>query len=78
MKRRTFIQSLGITSVLADPVWAQDKYPSKPVMWICPYAAGGNADSRSRQVAKVMGGLLGQPITLATLRERLSALPPAA
>ena len=64
MKRRTFIQSLGITSVLADPVWAQDKYPSKPVMWICPYAAGGNADSRSRQVAKVMGGLLGQPIII--------------
>jgi len=64
MKRRTFIQSLGITPLLADPVWAQDKYPSKPIMWVCPYAAGGNADSRSRQVAKVMGSLLGQPIII--------------
>ena len=27
-------------------------------------AAGGNADSRSRQVAKVMGSLLGQPIII--------------
>lgn len=41
---------------------AQDKYPSKPISWICPYAAGGGADSRSRQVAKVMGTLLGQSI----------------
>ncbi len=47
---------------LALPAFAQDKYPSKPINWICPYAAGGNADSRSRQVAKVMGTLLGQPI----------------
>ena len=41
---------------------AQEKYPSKPITWVCPYAAGGNADSRSRQVAKVMSTLLGQPI----------------
>ena len=49
---------------LATPLLAQaqDKYPSKPINWICPYAAGGNADSRSRQVAKVMSTLLGQPI----------------
>jgi tripartite-type tricarboxylate transporter receptor subunit TctC len=43
---------------------AQDKYPSKPITWVCPYAAGGNADSRSRQVAKVMGALLGQSIII--------------
>lgn len=43
---------------------AQDKYPSKAINWICPYAAGGNADSRSRQVAKVMSTLLGQPIII--------------
>ena len=64
MKRRTLIQSAGITALLADPAWAQEKYPSKPLTWICPYAAGGNADSRSRQVAKVMGSLLGQAIVI--------------
>ena len=37
---------------LALPVFAQDKYPSKSINWICPYAAGGNADTRSRLVAK--------------------------
>lgn len=49
---------------LAAPMLAQaqDKYPSKTINWICPYAAGGSADSRSRQMAKVMGSLLGQPI----------------
>ena len=51
-------------ATLAPAVWAQDKYPSKPITWFCPYAAGGNADSRSRQVAKVMGSLLGQPIII--------------
>ena len=64
MKRRTFIQSVGFSTVLAAAAWAQDKYPSKPITWICPYAAGGNADSRSRQVAKVMSTLLGQPIVI--------------
>jgi tripartite-type tricarboxylate transporter receptor subunit TctC len=64
MQRRSFIQSLGLSSLFASEVWAQDKYPGKPITWVCPYAAGGNADSRSRQVAKVMGGLLGQPIII--------------
>jgi len=43
---------------------AQEKYPSKPITWVCPYAAGGNADSRSRQVAKAMGAILGQTIII--------------
>jgi len=62
MKRRTLIQasaSIGLLPLLAQ---AQDKFPNKTITWICPYAAGGSADSRSRQVAKAMGTLLGQPI----------------
>jgi len=51
---------------LVVPAWAQaqDKFPSKAITWICPYAAGGNADSRSRQVAKAMTTVLGQPIII--------------
>lgn len=70
MKRRSLIQAAGAAvalpslSSLPSLVRAQDKYPSKPISWICPYAAGGNADQRSRQVAKVMGTLLGQPIII--------------
>ena len=67
MKRRDLLQhaTLGSVSVLLPSTfWAQDKYPSKPITWVCPYAAGGNADNRSRQVAKAMSALLGQPIVI--------------
>lgn len=64
MKRRSLIQAAGAAVALPSLAWAQDKYPSKAISWICPYAAGGNADQRSRQVAKVMGALLGQPIII--------------
>ncbi|WP_408597415.1 Bug family tripartite tricarboxylate transporter substrate binding protein [Limnohabitans sp.] len=62
MQRRTLLQATAGSALLPALAHAQDKYPSKPVLWVCPYAAGGNADSRSRQVAKAMGALLGQPI----------------
>jgi tripartite-type tricarboxylate transporter receptor subunit TctC len=64
MKRRSLLQASAISGLL--PAWtlAQDKYPNKPITWVCPYAAGGNADSRSRQVAKAMSAILGQPIII--------------
>ena len=67
MKRRTLIQAASASIALPGlslSAFAQDKYPSKAITWVCPYAAGGNADQRSRQVAKVMGALLGQPIII--------------
>mgnify|MGYP000326930093 CR=1 FL=1 len=54
MKRRTLIQATASASLLPHVAHAQEKYPSKPITWVCPYAAGGNADSRSRQVAKAI------------------------
>ena len=67
MKRRIFLQgsaaSAGI-ALIPGALLAQDKYPNKTITWICPYAAGGNADNRSRQVAKVMGQALGQTIII--------------
>lgn len=64
MKRRQLIQSAVSAALLPSLVQAQDKYPSKPITWVCPYAAGGNADSRSRQIAKAMSAILGQPIII--------------
>ena len=64
MQRRTLIQSAAALTLAPALVQAQEKYPSKPITWICPYAAGGNADSRSRQVAKAMSAILGQPIII--------------
>lgn len=62
MQRRTLLQASA--GLMVGPAWAQDNYPNRPITWICPYAAGGNADSRSRQVAKAMSALLGQPIVI--------------
>jgi tripartite-type tricarboxylate transporter receptor subunit TctC len=64
MQRRDLIQTAGLLAALPLLARADDKYPSKPIMWICPYGAGGNADSRSRQVAKIMAEILGQPILI--------------
>jgi tripartite-type tricarboxylate transporter receptor subunit TctC len=63
MKRRQLLQGAAAVAIPGVAL-AQDKYPSKTILWVCPYAAGGNADSRSRQVAKVMGTLLGQTIII--------------
>ena len=66
MKRRTLLQVSAVLAPSLATQWAQaqDKYPNKTINWICPYAAGGNADSRSRQVAKAMAAILGQPIII--------------
>ena len=65
MKRRIFLQgsaaSAGIV-LIPGALFAQDKYPNKTITWICPYAAGGSADNRARQLAKVMSQVLGQTI----------------
>ncbi len=62
MKRRTLLSVAAGSAVLPQFSLAQDKYPSKLITWICPYAAGGGADTRSRQVAKLMQTTLGQVI----------------
>jgi tripartite-type tricarboxylate transporter receptor subunit TctC len=61
MKRRSLLAA-ATASALPSLSWAQDKYPSKLITWICPYAAGGGADNRSRQIARAMQTLLGQTI----------------
>ena len=62
MQRRHLMSAAAGAALL--PAWAraQDKYPSKLITWVCPYAAGGGADNRSRQVAKLMQATLGQTI----------------
>lgn len=64
MKRRTLLTATAGTALLPHLAMAQDKYPSKLISWICPYGAGGNADNRSRQLARVMQGILGQNIII--------------
>ena len=64
MKRRNFIRAGSLVAVLPSFAFSQEKYPSKTITWICPYGAGGSADQRSRQLARLMSAALGQPIVI--------------
>jgi tripartite-type tricarboxylate transporter receptor subunit TctC len=54
--------ALTMLSIFQGVAQAQDSYPNKPINFIVPYAAGGGADSRSRQMAQKMSVILKQPI----------------
>ncbi len=59
MKRRYLIQAAaGMAAMPAGALFAQNKYPSKTITWIVGYSAGGNADLRSRAMARAMGEVM--------------------
>ena len=43
---------------------AQEAWPSKPIRWVVPYAAGGTSDILSRRIAHKLSERLGQPILI--------------
>jgi tripartite-type tricarboxylate transporter receptor subunit TctC len=49
---------------LPGPVFAQEKYPSKPVNLIVGYPAGGTTDLSARTLASAAGKTLGQPVVI--------------
>ena len=63
MKRRTFSQSAALAA-FALPVWAQDKWPSKPVTYIVPFPAGGTTDILARLIGQKLGPVLGTTIVI--------------
>ncbi|HEX2217137.1 MAG TPA: tripartite tricarboxylate transporter substrate binding protein [Xanthobacteraceae bacterium] len=64
MKRWSLLIVPTLLIALAGPLAAQDKYPSKPIKIIVPYAPGGGTDITARIVAEEMKKTLGQPILI--------------
>ena len=45
MRRRVFVQSaIALGAAATFPSKAQQKYPSKPIKFVVPFAAGGGGD----------------------------------
>jgi len=67
IQRRRFLRAgaaLAAAALYPGAASAQDKWPSKPVRWIIPYAAGGFADLRARQLGQQLGKALGTVIVV--------------
>ena len=59
---RRSVLLLAAAALLPLSAHAQDRWPSKPIRWIAPYAAGGFADIRARKLAVDLAKNLGQPV----------------
>ena len=52
----------ALAVLAASAAYAQDNYPSRPVLLTHGFAAGGNSDTISRVVAEPLAARLGQPV----------------
>ena len=60
MQRRTLLKSTPALLGLPGRARAQAAYPTKPIRYIVPVAAGGGSDLVGRTVAERWGKALGQ------------------
>jgi tripartite-type tricarboxylate transporter receptor subunit TctC len=61
-KRRALLTAAPLLLGAPNLVFAQDKYPNKPIRYIIPVAAGGGSDLVGRTVMERLGRELGQAI----------------
>ena len=65
MRRRDFIEvALATGMVSAIPAWAQQKYPSKPIKFVVPFAAGGGGDVVARMLAQRLTERVNIPVVV--------------
>ncbi|MDB5371712.1 MAG: Tripartite-type tricarboxylate transporter, receptor component TctC [Belnapia sp.] len=63
-RRRLLAAPLLAPALLATPVLAQDRFPSRPVRLIIPVAVAGVTDIVGRVLADAMSPLLGRPVVV--------------
>ena len=60
MRRIAFLVLVTLAlGLLAAPVPAQEKYPSRPIDFVCTWGTGGGADAMARQISMLAQPLLG-------------------
>ena len=67
MKLQSSLRILALFSAIGmviPAVQAQDGWPSRPITFVIPYAAGGFADTRMRLIARELGDELGATIVV--------------
>jgi tripartite-type tricarboxylate transporter receptor subunit TctC len=62
--RRNVIAAALLGALAALPAAAQDSYPSRPIRFVVPFAAGGPSDIVARIMAPHMQQTLGQPVVV--------------
>ncbi|MGE4240512.1 Bug family tripartite tricarboxylate transporter substrate binding protein [Ramlibacter sp.] len=65
MYRRALVRAaLALPLALASIAASAQAFPTKPIRWVVPYAAGGPADVIARALQPKMAEFLGQPVVI--------------
>ena len=64
IQRRQFAGAICLSSCLLPGTGSAQTYPSRPMTWIVPWAAGGSADFATRLIGAELAKVLGQSVAI--------------
>src|SRR5687768_1222729 len=67
MKKAAFAAVVCVVALVTAGVFAQEKYPSRPVDFICTWGTGGGADAMARQIGALAQPILGVPLPVSNV-----------
>lgn len=63
-RRQTLALALALSTLSSAPVWAQEAWPSKPIRFVVPFAAGGTSDILARLIGERLQASLKQTVVI--------------